>query len=168
MQISDCSISMPELVPQAPPGETLPSPMPQTSPRSLRMGWLRPSPRWRETFDLALIGSSFFLTRYKLLIRPCGMNTPHIHPRATEFLYLVSNGQLETGFIEENGAIFVINPLIQGQGTTFPSPRVRSISRPIMGVDPLLSLPHLTMRTRVSVRPLNDVNIPGLFLFLFW
>ena len=48
------------------------------------------------------------------------MNTPHTHPRATEFLYVVSNGQMEAGFIEENGARFVVNTLTEGQGTIFP------------------------------------------------
>jgi len=52
-------------------------------------------------------------------MEPCGMNTPHTHPRATEFLYLV-NGQMEVGFIEENGARFVTNTMTQGQGTVFP------------------------------------------------
>jgi len=52
-------------------------------------------------------------------MEPCGMNTPHTHPRATEFLFLV-NGNLEAGFIEENGARFVINDLTAGQGTIFP------------------------------------------------
>lgn len=47
------------------------------------------------------------------------MNSPHTHPRATEFLYLV-NGNMEAGFIEENGARFVINTLTPGQGTIFP------------------------------------------------
>ena len=47
------------------------------------------------------------------------MNTPHTHPRATELLFLV-NGTLEAGFIEENGARFVINDLTAGQGTIFP------------------------------------------------
>jgi len=50
---------------------------------------------------------------------PCGMNSPHTHPRATEFLFLV-NGQMDAGFIEENGARFVVNTLSQGQGTIFP------------------------------------------------
>lgn len=50
---------------------------------------------------------------------PCGMNTPHTHPRATEFLYVV-NGQMEAGFIEENGARFVTNTVTEGQGTIFP------------------------------------------------
>jgi len=50
---------------------------------------------------------------------PCGLNTPHTHPRATEILYLVS-GTMEAGFIEENGARFVKNNLTPGQGTLFP------------------------------------------------
>jgi len=52
-------------------------------------------------------------------VAPCGMNSPHTHPRATEFLFLV-NGQMDAGFIEENGARFVINTLSGGQGTIFP------------------------------------------------
>jgi len=52
-------------------------------------------------------------------LAPCGMNSPHTHPRATEFLFLV-NGNMEAGFIEENGARFVINTLTPGQGTLFP------------------------------------------------
>jgi len=52
-------------------------------------------------------------------IGPCGMNTPHTHPRATEILYLV-NGEMEAGFIEENGARFVSNVMTKGQGTIFP------------------------------------------------
>jgi hypothetical protein len=47
------------------------------------------------------------------------MNTPPTHPRATEILYLVS-GEMEAGFIEENGARFVKNTLTAGQGTLFP------------------------------------------------
>ena len=47
------------------------------------------------------------------------MNTPHTHPRAAEFLYVV-NGALEAGFIEENGARFVLNTVTKGQGTLFP------------------------------------------------
>ena len=47
------------------------------------------------------------------------MNTPHTHPRAAEVLYLAT-GELEAGFIEENGARFVRNSLTKGQGTLFP------------------------------------------------
>ncbi|KAM0718096.1 hypothetical protein Q7P37_006428 [Cladosporium fusiforme] len=35
-------------------------------------------------------------------LEPCGMNSPHTHPRATEFLTVVE-GELVTGFVLENG-----------------------------------------------------------------
>jgi len=35
---------------------------------------------------------------------PCGMNTPHTHPRATEFLTVVE-GEVDFGFIIENGLV---------------------------------------------------------------
>ena len=63
------------------------------------------------------------------------MNTPHTHPRATELLYLVSNGQLETGFIEENGARFVTNTMTQGQGTIFPKGSIHFQAN--LGCEPL-------------------------------
>lgn len=55
----------------------------------------------------------------------CGMNTPHIHPRATEFLTLTS-GSLEFGYITENGLLPAGTPsevrgsLSAFQGTVFP------------------------------------------------
>ncbi|KAB2575547.1 Spherulin-1A [Lasiodiplodia theobromae] len=36
---------------------------------------------------------------------PCGLNTPHTHPRATEFLTLVEGEKLGFGFIVENGLV---------------------------------------------------------------
>ncbi|KAK7709515.1 hypothetical protein SLS57_008720 [Botryosphaeria dothidea] len=36
---------------------------------------------------------------------PCGLNTPHTHPRATEFLTLVEGNKLDFGFIVENGLV---------------------------------------------------------------
>lgn len=36
---------------------------------------------------------------------PCGLNTPHTHPRATEFLTLVEGEKLDFGFIVENGLV---------------------------------------------------------------
>jgi oxalate decarboxylase/phosphoglucose isomerase-like protein (cupin superfamily) len=35
-------------------------------------------------------------------LEPCGMNSPHTHPRATEILTVVE-GELEVGFVMENG-----------------------------------------------------------------
>jgi Cupin len=51
---------------------------------------------------------------------PCSINTAHTHPRAAEFLTLV-RGQIDTGFILENGLPTQINTtLTQYQGTVFP------------------------------------------------
>ncbi|ERF71988.1 hypothetical protein EPUS_07458 [Endocarpon pusillum Z07020] len=51
---------------------------------------------------------------------PCSINTAHTHPRATEFLTVVA-GQIETGFILENGLPTQINTtLTRYQGTVFP------------------------------------------------
>lgn len=56
---------------------------------------------------------------------PCGMNSPHIHPRATEFLTVVE-GEVDFGYILENGLVQAPNPseitghLNKFQGTVFP------------------------------------------------
>jgi len=34
---------------------------------------------------------------------PCGMNTFHSHPRATELLFVIDADYLQVGFVEENG-----------------------------------------------------------------
>ena len=52
-------------------------------------------------------------------VGPCGMNTPHNHPRATEIFYSV-NGTFETGFVDENGVREVHNKVHPGQATIFP------------------------------------------------
>jgi hypothetical protein len=54
-------------------------------------------------------------------MNPCGLNTPHIHPRATEFLVLAQGSNVQTGFILENGFTTQQNTtLSQFQGTVFP------------------------------------------------
>ncbi|KAJ7651133.1 RmlC-like cupin [Roridomyces roridus] len=53
------------------------------------------------------------------ILEPCGMNTPHTHPRATEIQFNV-NGTLQTGMITENGARFIMTELKPGQMTIFP------------------------------------------------
>jgi len=50
---------------------------------------------------------------------PCGMNSPHTHPRATEILYLI-NGTIITGMLQENGARFVYNSVNNGSAQVFP------------------------------------------------
>lgn len=50
---------------------------------------------------------------------PCGMNTPHTHPRGTE-LNIVVQGSLMTNFILENGARVVSNHNTLYQMAVFP------------------------------------------------
>jgi oxalate decarboxylase/phosphoglucose isomerase-like protein (cupin superfamily) len=52
------------------------------------------------------------------LLGPCGMNSPHTHPRATEILYLI-NGTIITGMLQENGARFVYNTVQNGSAQVF-------------------------------------------------
>jgi hypothetical protein len=59
-------------------------------------------------------------------LEPCGINTPHVHPRATEFLTLVNGTNLKFGMVLENGLVKAgSNPEVSGklsqfQGTVFP------------------------------------------------
>jgi hypothetical protein len=59
-------------------------------------------------------------------LNPCGINTPHVHPRATEFLTLVEGSNLEFGFVLENALVKAgENPEVAGylnkfEGTVFP------------------------------------------------
>lgn len=65
----------------------------------------------------ALIGNGNSMT--VAFLGPCGMNTPHIHPRATE-LNIVVQGRLVTNFFLENGAKPVANTLKRFQMAVFP------------------------------------------------
>ncbi|KAJ4303382.1 hypothetical protein N0V90_002275 [Kalmusia sp. IMI 367209] len=55
----------------------------------------------------------------------CGINTPHVHPRATEFLTVVE-GKIDFGYILENGLVKagqnaeIAGTLSKFQGTVFP------------------------------------------------
>lgn len=62
-------------------------------------------------------------------IGPCGFNTPHTHPRATE-LNLVIKGRLGTEFILENGATPISNTLDTYQMTVFPHGAVHTEFNP--------------------------------------
>lgn len=59
-------------------------------------------------------------------LEPCGINTPHVHPRATEFLTLVEGSGLKFGYVLENGLVAAgRDPEIAGtlqkfEGTVFP------------------------------------------------
>ncbi|CAM9252730.1 unnamed protein product [Scytosiphon promiscuus] len=52
---------------------------------------------------------------------PCAINLPHIHPRATEMLYVIKGQHVRTAFVEENGGEgAVVNDLAQGDVAFFP------------------------------------------------
>ncbi|KIE00806.1 spherulin-1B precursor, partial [Metarhizium majus ARSEF 297] len=65
----------------------------------------------------ALVGNGAAMTVG--FLGPCGMNTPHVHNRATE-LNFVAQGRLVTNFVEENGATPVSNTLTKFQMAVFP------------------------------------------------
>jgi oxalate decarboxylase/phosphoglucose isomerase-like protein (cupin superfamily) len=53
-------------------------------------------------------------------VEPCGLNIPHLHPRASE-LFTVIDGILDTGFVQENGFnTEVETQLGKYQATVFP------------------------------------------------
>lgn len=59
-------------------------------------------------------------------LEPCGINTPHVHPRATEFLTLVEGANLSFGYVLENGLVKagqnaeIAGTLNKFEGTVFP------------------------------------------------
>lgn len=61
-----------------------------------------------------------------LFLEPCGINTPHIHPRAAEILVLVEGSNLKFGTILEDGLVMsledqeVASSLGKFQATAFP------------------------------------------------
>jgi len=65
----------------------------------------------------ALVGNGMALALGSL--DACGLNTPHVHPRATEFNFAV-NGTLRTGILSENGVRFIFNNVSAGSATVFP------------------------------------------------
>jgi oxalate decarboxylase/phosphoglucose isomerase-like protein (cupin superfamily) len=53
-------------------------------------------------------------------IEPCGLNIPHLHPRANEILTVI-DGILDTGFVQENGFNTEIETQLgKFQATIFP------------------------------------------------
>ena len=63
------------------------------------------------------------LTVYSATIffQPCGLNTPHIHPRATEYFTLATKNKMKTGFVLENGETDEFTAELGiWQGTVFP------------------------------------------------
>ncbi|KAI5079469.1 hypothetical protein GOP47_0004948 [Adiantum capillus-veneris] len=59
------------------------------------------------------------LTYTQFRMKPCGVNLPHTHPRASEMLTLVSGGPLQVGFVDTEGERH-IDILYPGDVTIFP------------------------------------------------
>jgi hypothetical protein len=59
-------------------------------------------------------------------MNPCCMKTPHIDPRATEFLTIAQGGNVKTGFIMEEGLNTELTTVLdQYQGAIFPQRSIR-------------------------------------------
>ena len=86
----------------------------------------------RDTFP-ALVGNGIALSVG--FLGPCGLNTPHTHPRATEFNFAV-NGTLRTGMLAENDARVVMNTINPGQATVFPRGSIHFEQN--LGCDPII------------------------------
>lgn len=56
-----------------------------------------------------------------IFFQPCGLNTPHVHPRATEYFTLATDTKMTTGFVLENGLTDEFTAELGiWQGTVFP------------------------------------------------
>jgi len=70
----------------------------------------------------ALEGQGLGYTHF--ILEPCGVNLPHVHPRATELLFVIDATQLRTILVEENcGQAHcreISSDLKTGQVTFFP------------------------------------------------
>lgn len=86
----------------------------------------------RDTFP-ALVGNGLAMSVGHL--GPCGLNTPHFHPRATEF-NLAINGTLFTGMLAENDARLVTNTIQPGQAALFPRGAIHFEQN--MGCEPVI------------------------------
>lgn len=108
------------------------------------------------------------------ILGPCGMNTPHLHPRATEMLFLI-NGTITTGMIAENGARFVYNTVDAGTASVYlqgsmhwqqnegcePAMFIceRILSKKRFGVTSSLSQPLSATRTPVLPRSASGTSV---------
>ena len=75
----------------------------------------------------ALVGTGVAMTVG--FLGPCGFNTPHTHPRSSEF-NIVVEGALVTEFTMENGVKTVNNNLTQYQATVFPQGAIHTEFNP--------------------------------------
>lgn len=65
---------------------------------------------------LSSIGVAFSLA----MLEPCGAILPHIHPRGSKGIYMISGKSLQVCFIQENRAPLVCNTIVPGQAMAIP------------------------------------------------
>ncbi len=53
-------------------------------------------------------------------LKPCGMNQPHNHPRATEIQYVIAGSNITVSVIEENRGRVITNVVDVGKVSIFP------------------------------------------------
>ncbi|CAM9889687.1 unnamed protein product [Chrysoparadoxa australica] len=66
----------------------------------------------------ALDGQGLSVALFNL--EPCGINLPHVHPRASELVYAIDAKKLLVAFSEENGGRGIENKISTGMTTFFP------------------------------------------------
>ncbi|MCO5612988.1 hypothetical protein L7F22_067261 [Adiantum nelumboides] len=61
------------------------------------------------------------LTYTQFRMKPCGVNLPHTHPRASEMLTLVTGGPLQVGFVDTQGTYncALLNVPLRALATSF-------------------------------------------------
>lgn len=83
---------------------------------------------------LAGIGISLSLT----MLEPCGIVLPHIHPRASQGIYIITGNSVLVGFIQENRAQLILNTIHAGEATVIPRGAIHFIQNldcvPGMGI----------------------------------
>ena len=110
-------------------------------------------------------------------LEPCSMNSFHLHPRASELLFVIEGENLQVGFIEENGGRTILNNIEAGHATLYPKglihfehnlgcAQVRYLSAMnnddpglIIIINRVLEFPSLAMQTTFNVSQCQYLNL---------
>eukprot|EP00121_Abeoforma_whisleri_P015986 Awhi_evm1s14694 len=68
-------------------------------------------------FPVVAMGNS---AQSRFTLDPCGINLPHVHPRATEFAFVFKGSSLRIAFVHENGGGIFVNDITNDTSTIFP------------------------------------------------
>ncbi|CRK06965.1 hypothetical protein BN1708_009753, partial [Verticillium longisporum] len=107
----------------------------------------------------ALIGNGAGMTLG--FLGPCGMNTAHVHPRATE-LNVVVKGRLVTNFVIENGVEPIENTMSLYQMSVFPKGAIHQEYNPGESIHPTVPIcPTEKVLTRLVADCEDTVFVAG-------